>query len=107
MPLHSSRNLAPTTAVKAGDFLSSIGANSAVSRRGESLAETVKAVKYIGLGWLRVGYESDIPVADLIEAHKQTGVRFSYGLMSGGTDIPRLLDGARTLAAADALVAVE
>jgi hypothetical protein len=96
-----------TTAIRASEFLGSIGANSAISRRGETLAETIKAVKYIGLGWIRAGYESDIPVKDLIEAHRQTGVRFSYGLGSGGTDIPRLLDGARQLAAADALVGIE
>jgi hypothetical protein len=96
-----------TTAVRASEFLSSIGANSAISRRGETLAETIKSAKYIGLGWIRAGYESDIPVKDLIEVHRQAGVRFSYGLGSGGTDIPRLLDGARQLAAADALVGIE
>ena len=98
---------APTTAARAGDFLQSIGANSAVSRRGESLQNTVNAAKYVGLGWIRSGYESDIPITDLIALHAQTGVRFSYGLLSGGTDIPRLLDGARQLAAADALLALE
>lgn len=107
MPHHPFTRLRATTAVKATDFLSSIGANSAISRRGESLAETAKAVQYIGLGWIRAGYESDIPVKDLVDLHKQTGVRFSYGLMSGGTDISRLLEGARQLAAADALVAIE
>ena len=97
----------PTTAARAGDFLQSIGANSAVSRRGETLQNTVNAAKYVGLGWIRSGYESDIPITDLIALHAQTGVRFSYGLLSGGTDIPRLLDGARQLAAADALLALE
>ena len=63
--------------------------------------------RYLGLRWLRVGYESNIPVADLLELHKQTGVRFSYGLMSGGTDIARLLAGARQLASAGALLALE
>jgi hypothetical protein len=43
----------------------------------------------------------------LIELREKTGVRFSYGLMSGGTDIDRLLDGARKLAAAGALIALE
>ncbi len=97
----------PTAAVRAGDFLRSIGANSSISRRGETLQATVKAARYIGLGWIRAGYEGDIPLRDLIDLHTQTGVRFSYGLGSGGTDIPRLLDGARRLAAAGALLAVE
>ena len=97
----------PTTAVRSADFLASIGACSAVSRRGEDLASTIKAARYIGLGWVRAGYESDIPVADLIELHRRAGVRSSYGLASGGTDLARLLDGARRLAAADALLALE
>lgn len=98
---------APVTAVGAGEFLDSVGACSAISRRGEDLAKTIDGVRYLGLRWLRVGYESNIPVADLIELHERTGVRFSYGLMSGGADIPRLLAGARQLASAGALVALE
>ncbi len=98
---------ASAVAVRAGDFLSSIGVCSAVSRRGETLASTIHASKYVGLGWIRAGYESGIPVADLVELHKQTGVRFSYGLMSGGTDLGRLLEGARQLASVGALIALE
>jgi hypothetical protein len=97
----------PTTAVRSAEFLESIGVCSAVSRRGEDLANTIKAARYIGLGWVRAGYESDIPVADLIELHRRAGVRSSYGLASGGTDLARLLDGARRLAAAEALLALE
>lgn len=104
LPAHAA---GPTTASKASDFLSSIGANSSVSRRGETLQDTIKAARYIGLGWIRAGYEGDIPIKDLVDLHTQTGVRFSYGLGSGGVDIPRLLDGARQLAAAGALLAVE
>ncbi|MBP8911349.1 MAG: glycosyl hydrolase [Phycisphaerae bacterium] len=96
-----------TVAVGVGEFLASLGACSAISRRGEKLENTIEAAKYLGLRWFRVGYESNIPVADLIELHEQTGVRFSYGLMSGGVDIARLLTGARQLAAADALIALE
>ncbi len=96
-----------TVAVGVNDFLGSIGACSAISRRGENLASTIDAARYLGLRWFRVGYESNIPVADLIELHNQTGVRFSYGLMSGGTDLARLLAGARQLASAGALLALE
>lgn len=94
-------------AVRANDFLNSIGVCSAVSRRGENLARTVEVVRQLGIRWIRAGYESGIPVSDLIELHRQTGVRFSYGLMSGGTDIERLLEGARRLASAGALMALE
>ena len=97
----------PTTAMRAADFLNSIGANSSISRRGETLQDTIKAARFIGLGWIRAGYEGDIPIEDLLALHAQAGVRFSYGLGSGGTDIPRLLAGGRRLAAAGALLAFE
>ena len=85
---------AESSAVNASDFLNSIGACSAVSRRGESLANTIETVKYLGLRWIRTGYESGIPVADLLELHRQTGIRFSYGpktvgyreLLAGGSN---------------------
>jgi hypothetical protein len=98
---------AETTAARADDFLNSIGVCSAISVRGEKLSSTIDASRFLGLRWIRAGYESGIPVADLIELHKRTGVRFSYGLMSGGSDLGRLLDGARQLASADALIALE
>lgn len=94
-------------AAKVSDFLRSIGANSAISVRGETLFRTIEAAGYLGLGWIRAGYESDIPVQDMVTLHQQTGVRFSYGLGSGGTDLARLLSGAKTLAASDALVGLE
>ncbi len=97
----------PNIARKATDFLQSIGANSAISTRGETLENTIKEAKYLGLGWIRSGYEGNVPIQDMIELHLQTGTRFSYGLLSGGTDIPRLLEGARQLARAGALVALE
>lgn len=101
------REAAPVTPARASDFLNSIGVVSAISRRGEDLAHTIQAARYVGLRWIRAGYESDIPIADLIEIHKQVGVRFSYGLASGGTDLTRLLNGARQLASAGALLAFE
>jgi len=95
------------TAVKSVDFLNSIGVNSAISKRGESLDKTIELMKYIGIRWIRAGYEGDIPEADFIKLNKETGVRFSYGLLSGGTDIKRLLAGARKLDAVGALLAFE
>ncbi|MCL1859421.1 MAG: hypothetical protein FWF92_09365 [Oscillospiraceae bacterium] len=96
-----------TKALKLSDFLLSIGANSAVHRRGESLENTVEFTKYAGISWFRLGYESDIETEKLIELHKLTGVMFSYGLASGGSDIPRLIKGAEKLADAGALIALE
>ncbi len=106
----STNNTAPSTgatATKAVDFLQSIGVNSSVSRRGETLEQTVEATKYLGIQWIRTGYEGNIPVDDLIQLHQQTGARMSYGLLSGGTDIARLLDGAKLLANEGALLAIE
>ncbi|MBD3175705.1 MAG: glycosyl hydrolase, partial [Armatimonadia bacterium] len=98
---------APVQAVPASEFLDSLGVCSAVSVRGETLEDTIRAIEYTGLRWLRLGYESDLPTEDLLALHEATGARFSYGLQSGGSDIPRLLEGARRLAQAGALVAIE
>ncbi len=91
----------------ADDFLNSIGVNSSVSRRGESLEKTAGLCAYLGIRWIRTGYEGDIPVSDLLALHKKTGMKFSYGLLSGGTDFDRLIKGARDLAASGALLSVE
>lgn len=88
-------------------FLDSLGVVSAVSRRGERLDRTAEALRFLGLRWVRSGYESGVPVGDLLELHRRTGVRFSYGLLSGGNDLDRLLTGARKLAEAGALLALE
>ena len=98
---------APTTAVRAGDFLNSIGVNSAINQRGETLEETIKCTQYLGLRWFRSGIEGNPSLQDLIALHKATGARFSWCPGSGGTDIARLLSTARQMAAVDALLAFE
>ncbi len=98
---------ADTTAVSAADFLNSIGAVSSVSRRGEKLDKTIDNLKYTGIRWLRVGYEDNAPPADFIAAHKATGVKFSFGMLSGGRSIDRLITEGRQLAEAGALIALE
>lgn len=97
----------PTTAVRATDFLNSIGANSAIDTRGETLAHTVECAKYLGLRWFRSGPEGGVRPQDIIELHKQTGARVSWGLLSGGTDIPKLIETAHGLAQTGALLAFE
>ena len=91
----------------ANDFLNSIGANSSISRRGESLDKTIECVKYLGIRWFRSGYEGNIPLEDQIQVYNETGAKFSYGLASGGNDLPRLMEGAEILADAGALLALE
>jgi hypothetical protein len=94
-------------AIRARDFLDSIGANSSISVRGESLEKTIACARYLGLRWFRAGVEGDIPIRDFIELHKRAGVRFSWGLGSGGTDIRKLVETGRQMAAAGALLAFE
>ena len=98
---------APVTAVSTNDFLNSIGVNSAISSRGEVLDKTIAAIKYTGIRWIRSGYEGNASDLDYQTLHRETGIRFSYGLMSGGTDLKRLLAGGRMLANAGALLAFE
>ncbi|MEJ7559051.1 MAG: hypothetical protein WKF66_12140 [Pedobacter sp.] len=94
-------------AIPVDNFLNSIGVNSSVSKRGETLEQTLKAIKYLGIRWIRTGYEGDIPLNDLIRLHQETGLKYSYGLLSGGTDIPKLLENGKVLESAGALLAFE
>jgi len=94
-------------AVYANDFLSSIGVCSSITGRGETLAGTINALKYTGIRFIRCGLEDRISVKDMIELHNQTGARIAYGLLSGGTNLDRLLNEARQLASAGALLALE
>ncbi len=96
-----------TVAVSANEFLNSMGVCTSVSRRGENLQETIDNMKYTGLRWVRVGYEDNAPVEDFIELYKTAGVRSSYGLLSGHSDIERLVNEAKQLAGAGALLAIE
>jgi hypothetical protein len=97
----------PPAAARASDFLDSIGVVSSVTGRGETLAGTVEALRYAGIRWVRCGLEDRIAPSDLIELHRRSGARVAYGLLSGGTDLPRLIDEARLLAPAGALLALE
>lgn len=89
------------------DFLDSIGVNSAINQRGETLDRTIECAKYLGIRWFRSGIEGTTSIPDLIRLHKEAGVKFSWSPGSGGSDIPRLLDSARQLAKAGALLSFE
>lgn len=95
------------SAINLHQFLNSMGAVSSVAGRGETIEETIENLNYTGLRWLRVGYEDNVPVEDFIEVHNQTGVLYSYGMLSGHSDIDRLLRDAKQLAFAGALLALE
>lgn len=96
-----------TPAVAVGDFLDSIGVCSSITGRGETLAGTIEALRYTGIRFIRCGLEDRISVNDMVELRKQTGARIAYGLLSGGTDLARLINESRQLASAGALLAME
>ena len=95
------------TAVPATDFLNSIGTQSAISVRGESLEKTIECAKFLGARWFRGGIEGSVPIEQFVALHQQAGLRFSWGLGSGGVDLPKLLETGRKMAAAGALLAFE
>jgi hypothetical protein len=98
---------ADTTAHTVNDFLNSIGTQSAISVRGESFDKTLDCVKYLGVRWMRGGIEGNVPIQQFIELHQKAGLRFSWGLGSGGVDIAKLIQTAHPMAEAGALLSFE
>jgi len=101
-----------TTAIRTTDFLNSIGVVSTFPDRGQPVEKTIEMVKYVGFRWVRGGIEGltakgPTTVQTYLKLHKQTGVRFSWGLVSGGTDLKKLIRTGRKVAAAGALLAFE
>lgn len=101
-----------TTAIPVSDFLDSIGIVTTFPDRGQPLPKTVEMVSYCGFRWIRGGIEGlkesgPTTVETYLELHRQTGAKFSWGLVSGGTDVTKLLTTARQIAAAGALLAFE
>src|SRR3984885_12730064 len=103
---------APRVAVATSDFLNSIGVVTTFPDRGQPLARTIEMIRYCGFRWMRGGIEglSDkgpTTVQTYLDLNKKTGVRFSWGLVSGGTNLMKLLDTPKKLAEADALLSFE
>ncbi|MGB2820759.1 MAG: glycosyl hydrolase [Phycisphaerae bacterium] len=99
-------------AIKTTDFLNSIGVVTTFPDRGQPIEKTIEMVKYVGFRWVRGGIEGlkakgPTTVQTYLHLHKQTGVLFNWGLVSGGTDLKKLIETARELAAAGALLAFE
>ena len=106
------REPAVVTAVPVIDFLNSLGIDTTFPDRGQPLPKTVEMIKYAGFRWVRGGIEGltdrgPTTLQTYLDLHRQTGVRFSWGLVSGGTDLKKLVETARPLAEADALLAFE
>ena len=103
---------APRTAVATTDFLNSIGVVTTFPDRGQPLARTIEMISYCGFRWVRAGIEglSDngpTTLQTFLDLHRDTGVRLAWGLVSGGTDVKKLVDTGRVLAEAGALLAFE
>ena len=101
------QDIVKVQAVSAVDFLNSLGAVSSVSRRGETVEGSIECMRYTGLRWIRGGYEDHAPIEDFIRLHRETGTKICYGFLSGKSDLERLLNDARQLAEAGALLSVE
>ena len=103
---------APRVAVATNDFLNSIGVVTTFPDRGQPLARTIEMVRYCGFRWVRAGIEglSDngpTTIQTFLDLHRETGVRLSWGLVSGGTDVKKLVETGKVLAEAGALLAFE
>ncbi len=103
---------ATTTAVATTDFLNSIGVVTTFPDRGQPLGRTIDMIRYCGFRWVRAGIEglSDYGPTTLqtdLELYRATGARLSWGLVSGGTDLKKLIETGKVLAEAGALLAFE
>jgi hypothetical protein len=102
----------PVRAVPAAAFLDTLGVVTTFPDRGQPLEKTVEMLRYGGFRWVRGGIEGltekgPTTLQTYLDLHKNAGVKFSWGLVSGGTDLKKLLATAKPLAEAGALLAFE
>lgn len=103
---------APAAAIATNDFLNSIGVVTTFPDRGQPLAKTIEMVRYCGFRWVRAGIEGltdkgPTTVESFLDLHRETGVRLSWGLVSGGVNVKKLVETGKVLAEAGALLAFE
>ena len=103
---------ADTPATPTAAFLDSIGVVTTGPDRGQPIERTIEMVRHSGFHWVRGGIEGltdhgPTTMQTYLDLHRATGVRFDWGLVSGGTDVPHLIATGKQLAAADALLAFE
>ena len=94
-------------AIPVNNFLNSLGINTSIAKRGESYLRTAECLNYLGIRWVRSGFENDLEIRHLKAVAAEADVKFSYGLGSGSTRIDKLIEGAKELAEADLLLALE
>ena len=91
---------ASVPAAATGAFLDSIGVVSTFPDRGQPWQRTIEMLRYGGFRWVRAGIEGlsdDGPTTlqTFLDLHRETGVRLAWGLVSGGTDVRKLVDTGR------------
>ncbi|RYG96529.1 MAG: glycosyl hydrolase, partial [Alphaproteobacteria bacterium] len=102
----------PVTARATEDFLNSVGVVSTLPDRGQSLEGTIGMLRYIGFRWLRGGIEGltemgPTTIDTYLQINRAAGVKIAWGLVSGGSDLDKLLSTGRVLARNNALLAFE
>jgi hypothetical protein len=102
----------PVLARASTDFLDSVGIVSTFPDRGQSVERTVDMLRYVGFRWLRAGIEGvtdtgPTTVDTFVELNRAAGVKVVWGLVSGGSDLEKLLRTGRILAQQGALLAFE
>jgi hypothetical protein len=100
------------TAAATTAFLQSIGVVSTFPDRGQPLNRTIEMVRYCGFRWVRAGIEGltdegPTTLQTFLDLHRETGVKLSWGLVSGGNDLTKLISTGRVLAENGALLAFE
>lgn len=103
---------APVGAIATSDFLDSIGIVSTFPDRGQPLEKTIDMVRFCGFRWVRAGIEGltdkgPTTIQTFLDLHRATGVRLNWGLVSGGSDVKKLIETGKVLAEAGALLAFE
>lgn len=91
------------------EFLNSIGVNSAIYRRAESVDRTIECINYLGARWIRTdeSWHTDEQVEHIKRLHEATGVKISTSLGSGGSNIEQLITGSKRIAELGILLAIE
>ena len=94
------------------EFLDSIGIVTTFPDRGQPIERTVEMVRYCGFRWLRAGIEGlstngPNTIETMLELHRQTGALLNWGLVSGGSNLEKLMETGLVLARNGALLAFE